>query len=446
MFYYYIKPIGSGGGSTPPPSIPSMNLLVNWHYTQEPSASNFINYSEDLSNGVWQKTITNVSAGSMYDGTIQLYKVTPTTTYSSEHSVKQSVFFAEFANYPNTVTFSFIAKAAAYTSVGIYFSNNTSWDLAVNGEGVAWDLANGTVVRAPSKGTAAIADLGGGYYRCTCSVGVKTNAWRTISHQLINVAPNGTFWNVNGELIPYSGNGTDGVEIGGVQINLGSSLLPYVKTTTRVPINLANPAQFNPVFGVNTYLPAMTSSGISNDSNDTIVVGDDLYNYVMGVDRPFSVNIMVKIVPVNFSTYVTFWSSTTFNSTNEHFGLAYTESSNVPYFWIKRPGLSQHTLGASTVLADNVFYMLTLVYYGTSATLFVNGVKDPSITNAACTLNGISALNRFNINHAYYFSPANIFKGITSTFQFYERAITDIEVTALYNFFKNNYNQYYALP
>jgi hypothetical protein len=92
-------------------------------------------------------------------------------------------------------------------------------DNAQVSSGATWfDLSAGTVL----SGTGTIVDAGNGWWRCTVFPAKST---ATNSNPQIALVSSGT--NTN-----YTGDGTSGLYVWGLQVNLGTSALPYRSTTT----------------------------------------------------------------------------------------------------------------------------------------------------------------------------------------------------------------------
>jgi hypothetical protein len=85
-----------------------------------------------------------------------------------------------------------------------------------------FDLAAGTVVSGVGTGTGTITNVGNGWYRC--AVVVTKGLSVTGSPQIVLVS--------SGTTASYTGDGTSGLYVWGLQANLGSTALPYRSTTT----------------------------------------------------------------------------------------------------------------------------------------------------------------------------------------------------------------------
>ncbi len=103
----------------------------------------------------------------------------------------------------------------------------------------------------------------------------------------------------------------------------------------------------------------------------------------------------------------------------------------VPQFAIGT-GSVWNVLTANTkyTLTNNAWYHIVGTYNGSSAKLYVNGSLVGQNTNVRMDLPENAAL--FMIGDDYKDSPANALNGSVDTFFFYQKVLTDAEVTALY--------------
>ena len=160
-------------------------------------AKNLFLNSEELDNVSWSKAGTTVSADVATNpyGRATADKVIASAS-AGQHKLGLSHTFRRSVPY----VFSVAAKADGYDYLG----------LLCNGEGVYFDIASGAVlgtfVKAPYD--AVIESMGSGWYRCSLIV-VPSLGGANLAD--VYVSSNGTGFS-------FTGNGTGGVIIGGMQL------------------------------------------------------------------------------------------------------------------------------------------------------------------------------------------------------------------------------------
>jgi len=186
----------------------------------ENAATNSLFQSQDFDNASWSKTRTTVSANAVLapDNTTTADKLVEDTTATSSHFISQNQTLTANLFY----TLSVFAKAAERSRIVLRVGNSTNWVAGV--PSVGFDLSTGNLysVSGESTSSGTIEPIGNGWYRCSI---VAQFGPTTASGGLVINLDNGTG-------ITYTGDGTSGAYIWGSQIEVGSIISSYIKTTT----------------------------------------------------------------------------------------------------------------------------------------------------------------------------------------------------------------------
>jgi hypothetical protein len=209
-------------GATTPSSV-NATTITGQTGVLRGTGSNLIGYSQAFDDAVWTKSNSSITANSTTapDGTTTADTLVENTA-NNTHYLYASANANLFATIVTgaTYTASIFAKPAGRNR--IRFSGDGS--SAFLGGDVIFDVANGTVGSIPSGVTSAsIVSVGNGWYRCIV-VAVATG---TVARPIVFLD--------NGTTNSYTGDGTSGVFLWGVQLEFGSTANSYVATTpTRV--------------------------------------------------------------------------------------------------------------------------------------------------------------------------------------------------------------------
>lgn len=172
----------------------------------EEQRTNLLTYSEQLDNAAWTKSNLSVQANVVVapDGTLTGDKLVENTT-TNNHFVRQDppVVAGDY-------TFSFYAKAAGRSLVFATLDggSNTKW----------FDLTTG-MAGGGGSGTAAITNVGNGWYRCAYTF-----------TRTAGTAPCLIFVSNSTSIISYAGDGYSGIYIWGAQLEAGAFPTSYIKT------------------------------------------------------------------------------------------------------------------------------------------------------------------------------------------------------------------------
>ena len=181
---------------------------------------NLQTYSEDFTNGTYtvnQASITS-NATTAPNGTLTADKLVENTA-NDQHFL----YFTSQQIAYNETRISVYAKAGGRT-------NLLMWESAITNAQCLFNLSTG-VVTSSSSGNAAnlsttvgqIEDAGNGWYRCSFNYSTSSGGG-TIRLQLYTTTTS------------YTGDGTSGVFLWGLQENIGSTAKPYFPTTDRLNV------------------------------------------------------------------------------------------------------------------------------------------------------------------------------------------------------------------
>jgi hypothetical protein len=186
----------------------------------ENASTNLLFQSQDFDNASWSKTRTTVTANAVLapDNTTTADKLLEDTTASSSHFISQNQTLTANLFYILSV----YAKAAERSRIVLRVGNSTNW--VAGTPSVGFDLSTGILfsVSGDSTSSGTIEPVGNGWYRCSIIAQFGTTT-----------ASGGLVINLdNGASITYTGDGTSGAYIWGSQIESGSKISSYIKTTT----------------------------------------------------------------------------------------------------------------------------------------------------------------------------------------------------------------------
>ncbi len=182
----------------------SRGLLV------EEQRTNLCIYSEDFSNAEWFKTASSISSNVINapDGQQTADKIVENTA-NDTHYIN---FTVGKMNSSGTYTNSFFAKAGERTWCRVYIYDGST-------SASAWfNLSSGTVGTVNSGITAAIQNVGNGWYRCS--------ATRTITGS--NQANGGIILATGDNVSSYTGDGSSGIYIWGAQLESAAFNTSYI--------------------------------------------------------------------------------------------------------------------------------------------------------------------------------------------------------------------------
>jgi hypothetical protein len=188
---------------------------------------NLLLQSQTFDNASWTKGGATITANAVAapDGTTTADKLVEAATLASHFAFQTT---ASSVTSGTTYTQTVYAKAAERSWLRVFLGANI-------GNGLAWvNLATGAVGTTSGSPTVAVTDVGSGWYRIAVSKAATGTGTTSISF-LMGTSDGGD---------PYTGDGTSGLFLWGAQLNLGSSALTYIPTTTAAVYSL--PIDYNP--------------------------------------------------------------------------------------------------------------------------------------------------------------------------------------------------------
>lgn len=184
----------------------SRGLLV------EEQRVNLLTYSENFDNAYWTKSNSSITNNAIIapSGNLNGFKLVENTALSSHHVQSPQSFVLD-----TYYSASIYVKAGERTQIRFTGANTATYEA-----NAFFDLSTGTV-SSVSAGTAKIVPVGNGWYRCTISGVAKATAFTNLQVYLVST----------GTTITYTGNGTSGIYIWGIQIETGTFATSYIPST-----------------------------------------------------------------------------------------------------------------------------------------------------------------------------------------------------------------------
>lgn len=179
--------------------------------------TNLLTYSEDFANAAWTKTNSTTTAAQLAnpcDGTSTFSKMLETAT-TAEHRIERAYTFTAAA-----YTFSALVSAG----LGRDFVRLLTYD-GTTFRSAIFDLANGQVSGTPSGCTAAIRRYQSPAGVVSFRISITFTPAAAAGSVYLNAASDAS-------TVSYLGDITKGIYCGGVQLELASSVGPYVVTTS----------------------------------------------------------------------------------------------------------------------------------------------------------------------------------------------------------------------
>ena len=239
---------------------------------------NLQHYSESINN--WGKVASSVQSNAIVapDGTLTADKLIEDTSTATTHGLTG-------ANTPfiglGFVTASWYAKAGERTWITVNLSN-----VSISGNVYNFDLANGTFSHSDTQAgwadhSATMTDVGDGWYRCTITGRLTSTTARTVRFDY-RLASAENVWT-------YTGDGTSGSYVWGLQIETGDKARHYVKNDgTDYVVNYisklmtanVNQPRFDhdPATGESKGLLLETSNGVNHYTASSILPGSRFNN------------------------------------------------------------------------------------------------------------------------------------------------------------------------
>jgi hypothetical protein len=306
----------------------------------EPERINLLTYSEQFDNDeAWITSRTTIDATKVTapDGSVTAQRLVPTVV-SSTHYIGQTATFVSDTAY----TMSIYAKADGYRYLRVGFPAAAFAD---SGRAASFDLQTGGAGAVHDGITTSIVNAGNGWFRCSITATADASAGGTaaFNSQSVDNASSETF----------TGDGKSGAQLWGAQLEAGAYPTSYIPTTIESLTRIAD--------GINR---------------------DDIYtnNLITEEGGTWFVHLINNVVMLRDTSNVGLFIG---NSSNGVTGdvLAIRNNGNNRLTINKRIAGSQTQIYLTTT--DHV--KVAIKWNGTTADVFVNGIKVVSATSFTAT-------------------------------------------------------------
>jgi hypothetical protein len=193
------------------------------------ATTNLLLRSEEFDNASWVKTRSSVSANAATapNGTSSADRLVEDSSASTTHFIDALLTATAGQAYTHSV----YAKADGRNWIALQGFNGASNPTAF------FDVSTGSVGSTSNGATASIAAVGNGWFRCVMTYTVNSGT-----------ATTGTLYLASANNVAsYTGDGTSGIFLWGAQLEVGSTVGPYIPTTST--INSAPRFDHNPLTG-----------------------------------------------------------------------------------------------------------------------------------------------------------------------------------------------------
>ena len=338
----------------------------------EPQRTNLQVYSEQFDNSAWTKANSTIEANSIIspNGELSADKLVDTTTSASKYI--QDV--ASGLSTSSEATFSIFLKQSELSQVELLCAQNVS--PFTNWARVRFDVSTlsdiGTII-----GDFAYEDFGNGWIRLSITgTPVSTSAIIRVT-----LSKDGT--------TGYAGSGTEGIYIFGAQVEQGDYSTSYIKTEGDIETRLAD---------------VCNNAGTSDLFNDAEGV---LYAEIAALADDLTFRVL----------------SVSDGSNNNTVKFGYRSDSNRIYAEV-RSGASSQAFLYYDVSDITDFNKVALKYKANDFALWVNGVERATDTSGSVSI----SLDTLNFDNG---GGANDFYGKVKDVRYFDRALTDAELTEL---------------
>jgi hypothetical protein len=202
----------------------SLGLLV------EEQRTNLLTYSAEFADASWNKTRASITSNTIVapDGTLTGDKLVEDTTASNTHFTSSSISFTSGTAY----TYSIYAKQS---EANRYLQIELSSAAFGSNLRATFYVSAGTVTT--NGGSASIAPVGNGWYRCVFTATATATASATVYQTLANT------YAASLAAITYTGDGYSGIFIWGAQLEAGAFPTSYIATTAATVTRNADSAR-----------------------------------------------------------------------------------------------------------------------------------------------------------------------------------------------------------
>ena len=335
----------------------------------EPQRFQKIQYSEDFSNAYWTKSglLTPTSGFVSPKGDLSAFKLVEDTSTGSHRILPN--------NTVNSQKHAFSVFVKKDTRNWIFLrldglaSDQRTW----------FDLENGVIGTINSDHNAEIVSLSNGWYRC--SVSIKGTTYQA-AYPILGIAD-------ADNSSSYTGNGTSGVYIWGIQAEAGSYPTSYI-----------------PNYG--------TSAGITRSAETANGAGDaSTFNDSEGV-------LMAEISTSSLNAYELI-SVTDSVSGNSFVSIGFNNSANNSYKQVRFGGINLFPNFIDPIIRTS-FNKIAIKYKSGNSSFYVNGFE---IDNSSITYTPSSVMSELKFS---YYDNNDPFYGNTKQIQYFDSALNDSDL------------------
>jgi hypothetical protein len=185
----------------------------------EPQRTNTATFSESFDNAGWVKLNTTVTANAATspDGYANADKIIESTA-NDAHAIRNAQTYSSGVTYTNSCFLKADTRSVGWVAFG---GNNLGLPSLDYRRGI-FDLSSGTIVAAPTGGSAKIEDYGNGWYRCSVTISVVTGGSANLDIYIAD--PSDPTNNI------YTGDGVSGLFAWGAQVEVGAYATSYIPT------------------------------------------------------------------------------------------------------------------------------------------------------------------------------------------------------------------------
>ena len=269
----------------------------------EPQRTNYIKYSQDISQTIWNKKNVNYSSNFIDpSGNTNAFKIYPDTV-NTEHYLEQTLS---------------ITTATTYTaSVFLKDGGTSNFEIIIVhvGVGIAvsralFTIADGVISFSSSTGiiqNVELKDFSNGWYRCE----VKYNWTGTVTSHRLRILPreNGT----------YVGDNINGVYVYGMQVEQGEYPTSYIKTegsTVTREKDSATSWGNSSMFDITEGTFFVDTTPFTREATDRITLSNNNYNNRILISKSSSTQLQFIIVSNN-STVLSYITNISYNQRNK---------------------------------------------------------------------------------------------------------------------------------
>ena len=335
----------------------------------EPSRSNLTLYSEDLSNSYWAKQNGSITSNAIASPSgVKNADLFTENTSTSDHAIFDIVsYFVSGTTY----TISFFAKSNGRTKLELASANSGTCPTG------RFDLEAKTANATNTSFGAKIEDYGNGWFKCSVS--------RVAPNSGIDLPYYATV--INFGTLSYTGDGTSGMYLWGMQAEEGSYATSYIPTSGSAVTRVADECE------------QTAPDGVIGQTEGTLYGEFDFKDHSTGTRR------LLCLTDGTTSNRIT----------------TYVRSGNELSLFIVSGGVAQSDINTTTLTDGIIKYAVS--YANNNIKIYLNGTQVGTDTSATIPLTSKLFVGSENGNLPSYFNWINC--------ELYNNALTDQELAAL---------------